>query len=169
MKARLMSNHSAEYPNGILGKETLKSFFAITENPDGSLSYSPGTERIPDVWYRRPDDYNNLAPDLITIWTAAPKSLTVGGNTGTVNSFQGVDLSDLTGGAFRTRDLLDPAKASCFFYQLVLSAVPDFLRSQLLGTVLETALRLVSDNVAPLVDPACPRIGAFCRWQILGI
>ncbi|MDI1487028.1 MAG: hypothetical protein OHK93_006291 [Ramalina farinacea] len=32
----LMSNHSAEYPNGILKKETLKSFFAINEAADGT-------------------------------------------------------------------------------------------------------------------------------------
>src|SRR5690242_4936594 len=50
----LMSNHSVQYPNGILDKETLKSFFAITENPDGSLTYNPGKERIPNNWYRRP-------------------------------------------------------------------------------------------------------------------
>ena len=37
----LMSNHSAEYPNGILDKETLKSFFAITEAADGTLSAYP--------------------------------------------------------------------------------------------------------------------------------
>ena len=46
-----MSNHSAEYPNGILDKETLKSFFAITEAADGTLSWTPGHERIPDNWY----------------------------------------------------------------------------------------------------------------------
>ena len=46
-----MSNHSAEYPNGILDKETLKSFFAITEAADGTLSWTPGYERIPDNWY----------------------------------------------------------------------------------------------------------------------
>lgn len=34
--AALMSNHSAEYPNGILKKETLKSFFAINEAADGT-------------------------------------------------------------------------------------------------------------------------------------
>ena len=49
--AALMSNHSAEYPNGLLDKETLKSFFAITEAADGTLSYTPGYERIPDNWY----------------------------------------------------------------------------------------------------------------------
>lgn len=49
--AALMSNHSAEYPNGILDKETLKSFFAITEAADGTLSWTPGHERIPDNWY----------------------------------------------------------------------------------------------------------------------
>jgi len=44
----LMSNHSAEYPNGILSKEVPKSFFSITERADRSLFYKPGYERIPD-------------------------------------------------------------------------------------------------------------------------
>ena len=48
--AALMSNHSAEYPNGILDKETLKSFFSITEASDGTLTWTPGWERIPDNW-----------------------------------------------------------------------------------------------------------------------
>lgn len=45
-----MSNHSTEYPNGILDQGTLKSFFAITEADDGTLSWTPGYERIPDNW-----------------------------------------------------------------------------------------------------------------------
>ncbi len=113
------------------------------------------------MWYRRPlgpaGEYNgvNLAQDLITIWQEAPESLTVGGNTGQVNSFKGVDLSDLTGSAYRTSDLLDPTKLTCFLYQIMLAVVPDVLRSELLGNVLTTALGLVDDNIRPLVDPSC--------------
>lgn len=160
-----MSNHSAEYPNGILDKETLKSFFAITEKPDGSLTWQPGYERIPDDWYRRPlgpaNEYtpNSFALDLLHIAETVPEAVSVGGNTGTTNSFTGVDLGDITGGAYHTEDLADPKKFVCFFYQLTLAVVPDFLRSQALGTALAGALTLLQSKINPYVDPSCAKIG----------
>lgn len=160
-----MSNHSSEYPNGILDKETLKSFFAITEHADGSLTWQPGYERIPDNWYRRPlGPQNEYSPasfglDLAKIAQTVPEAVSVGGNTGTTNSFTGVDLGDITGGAYHTQDLVDPAKFVCFFYQLTLAAVPDFLRSRALGTVLATALNLLKTKIDPFVDPSCAKIG----------
>jgi hypothetical protein len=163
--AALMSNHSAQYPNGILDKETLKSFFAITEKPDGSLTWTPGWERIPDNWYRRPlgavNDYSPLSfgLDLQKIAAVVPEAVSIGGNTGTVNSYAGVDLGDLTGGAYQSADLLNPAKFSCFFYQLSLAVVPDILRSRALGALLGAALSLLSSSIQPFVDPQCATIG----------
>lgn len=54
----MMSNHSAQYPQGYLDKETFKSFFAVS-GKSGGFKYQPGYERIPDNWYRRAigDDY----------------------------------------------------------------------------------------------------------------
>lgn len=169
-----MSNHSAQYPNGLLDKETLKSFFAVTESPDGSLTWQPGYERIPDVWYRRPqglaNEYspNSFNLDLIKIAQVVPEAVSVGGNTGTVNSFTGVDLGDLTGGAYRTSDLLVPGKFACFFYQLTLALVPDFLRSQALGTFLAGALTLLHNRIDPLVDPQCATIGKVSFFFSMG-
>lgn len=160
-----MSNHSSEYPNGILDKETLKSFFAITEHADGSLTWQPGYERIPDDWYRRPlgpqNEYTpqSFALDLVKIAQTVPEAVSVGGNTGTTNSFTGVDLGDITGGAYHTQDLLDPTKFVCFFYQLSLAIVPDFLRSRALGTLLGSALTLLQSKIGPYVDPSCATIG----------
>lgn len=160
-----MSNHSSEYPNGILDKETLKSFFAITEHADGSLTWQPGYERIPDNWYRRPlgpqNEYSpaSFALDLEKIAQTVPEAVSVGGNTGTTNSFTGVDLGDITGGAYQTEDLLDPTKFVCFFYQLTLALVPDFLRSKALGNVLQAALTLLHSKIDPYVDPSCAKIG----------
>ena len=160
-----MSNHSAEHPNGILDKETLKSFFAITETPDGKLTWTPGYERIPDEWYRRPlgpvNEYSpaSFAQDFVKMAATVPQAATVGGNTGKVNSFTGVDLSDITGGAYRTTDLLDPAKFTCYFYQITLALVPDFLRSETLGNLLGGALNLLHSKIDPFIDPSCAKIG----------
>ena len=160
-----MSNHSAAHPNGILDKETLKSFFAITENADGTLKWTPGYERIPNNWYRRPlgavNEYSpaSFAEDLVKLAAVVPEAVSVGGNTGTVNSFTGVDLGDITGGAYRTSDLTNPAKFVCYFYQLTLTLVPDFLRSYALGAALGGALTLLQNQIGPYVDPQCAKIG----------
>lgn len=176
----LMSNHSAEYPDGILDKETLKAFFAVTEAADGTLSYKPGWERIPDDWYRRPlglvNEYSpaSFAQDLVKIAAVVPEAVSVGGNTGKVNSFAGVDLGDITGGAYHTPDLLNPTKFVCYFYQITLALVPDFLRSQALGTVLGSALNLLHSQIDPYVDPSCAKIGknpiacTFCGRKSMG-
>ena len=163
-----MSNHSAQYPNGILDKYTLKSFFAITEQPDGTLTYTPGHERIPDIWYRRPvgaaNEYSppSFGTDLLAMSQTVPGVVAVGGNTGTVNSFTGVDLGDITGGAYHTTDLLNPPKFVCYFYQILLAVTPDILRSRALGGVLGTALGLLNSQLAPFIDPQCAKIGEFC-------
>jgi hypothetical protein len=47
---RFMANKSAEYPQGKLNGDILKSFFSIT-GEDGNFKYTEGWERIPDNWY----------------------------------------------------------------------------------------------------------------------
>ena len=68
-----------------------------------------------------------------------------------MNSFTGADLGNITGGAYQTSDLTDPTKFVCFFYQLSLALVPDFLRSEALG--------LLQEKIGPFVDPECAKIG----------
>ncbi|KAK3175355.1 hypothetical protein OEA41_002602 [Lepraria neglecta] len=157
METALMSNHSTDYPAGILTKETLKSFFAIAEAPDGTLTYAPGYEHIPENWYRRPlgvaNEYSatSFVTDVTQMASVVPEALSVGGNTGTVNSFTGADLGNITGGAYQTPDRTDPTKFVCFFYQLSLALLPDFLRSEALG--------LLQEKIGPFVDPECAKIG----------
>ena len=97
--ARLLANHSAAYPDGFLDPDTLKSFYAMT-GPDGNLVYSPGNERIPDNWYKRAtNDLYTVPPfamDLSKIFQQHPELVAFGGNTGTVNSFTGINVADLT-------------------------------------------------------------------------
>lgn len=94
-----------------------------------------------------------------------PEAVSVGGNTGEVNTFTGVDLGNITGGAYSTADLLDPTKFVCFFYQLSLALVPDFLRSEALGTALAGALTLLSTEDSPYIDPSCATIGKFTHGE----
>lgn len=49
---RFMANHSAEYPEGRLDKDVLKSFMSIS-GPEDNLQWKKGYEQIPTNWYRR--------------------------------------------------------------------------------------------------------------------
>lgn len=162
----MFSNFTEDHPKGKLTKEILMPFFAVSRNPDtGDLTHKKGWERIPDNWYRRPPggllgDYGlvKFAEDLVYMALKVPQIVKVGGNTGKVNSFVGVDLSDLTGGIYKAVDLLNPAKLLCFVFRLLLVAVPDILRGGLLGGILKTALNLLTMILVPLFDPKCPGI-----------
>ncbi|KAI5780118.1 hypothetical protein EDC01DRAFT_633576 [Geopyxis carbonaria] len=162
----MFSNNSAAHgPDGILTRSTLLAFFAVVEQPNGALTHNKGWERIPDNWYRRPlgKDYGSVAfaLDLVRMAAITPGILRVGGNTGTVNSFSGVDVGDLTGGAFRLLDLLDPRKLVCYIFQTTMVIVPDALQGGLVGSVLGLVYELLNKMVAPLIDNSCPRIAAW--------
>jgi hypothetical protein len=135
---RFMANKSAEHPDGRLDKETLKSFFGMTENSDGSFSGGAGYERIPDNWYKRPADSPYSIPffveDLLQEAAVYPKFLDVGGNTGKVNTFSGVDIEDLTGGALNSATLLQGNNLFCFAYQAAQQGELDLVKT-LLNTV----------------------------------
>lgn len=94
-------------------------------------THSPGQERIPLNWYRRPttSQYNvvEVVADLQISNAAYPGITRVGGNTGTTDSFTGVDLQDLTGGVFNSATLFDGNNAACFLYQATLAAMPRYV------------------------------------------
>ena len=49
---RLMANHTPEFPDGTLTKETLASFFSVGIDSDGSIyGKGMGYEQIPNNWY----------------------------------------------------------------------------------------------------------------------
>ena len=98
--AHLFSNKSTTYPEGFLDANTLKSFYAMTGTDGNDLTYTPGGERIPENWYPFAPEtpYTPLAffEDFATIVGQHPELLAFGGNTGTVNSFTGLDIQNLT-------------------------------------------------------------------------
>ncbi|TGJ81035.1 hypothetical protein E0Z10_g7716 [Xylaria hypoxylon] len=127
---RFMANKSAENPEGVLDGETLKSFYAVTGNyPDFTIT--PGHERFPDNWYKRNlVDYYTIPyfqEDLLAMNLQHLQFLSVGGNTGTTNSFVGVEPADLTNGVFNATNLLEGNNAFCFGTELILQMAPDLL------------------------------------------
>lgn len=156
---RMMANHSNEYPEGYLDRQTFASFFRVDGDNEDNFVVKQGHEQIPDNWYKRPIDDEFSIPDfLIDVLEHAayyPRLLSFGGNTGTVNSFATVDFANLTGGAYNAAALLDPEKLGCFALQAAMAAGPDFLGS--LYTDVNKAMTPLADKITQLLaGKACP-------------
>ncbi|EDU46685.1 oxidase [Pyrenophora tritici-repentis] len=154
---RLLANHPPEHPTGILTQEIFRKFFAVYEKEDGSFEYREGHETFPSNWYRTPLEYG-LVPlnlDLVSWWLRNPVLASIGGNTGTVNSFTGLDLHNITGGILNTATLLEKNNLLCFLFELLKSFMPNSL-SPLMKS-LELPIKLVTDILeTPLLSLACP-------------
>lgn len=97
----------------------------------------------------------SLNLDLVAWSLKHPSLLSVGGNTGTVNSFAGVDTTDLLGGLVNLSTLLEGNNLICFTLEVVKTFAPNSLSS--LFKTLEKPLSLVTDTLAaPLLDLGCP-------------
>lgn len=153
----ILSNHTDENPDETVSKHVLRSFYGITQDADnGSLTYNPGHERIPENWFPRQTPYT--IPDFNAAEAALlrkqPELLSVGGNTGTVNSFAGIDVEDLTGGVFNAANLLEGNNLICFALEVVKFAGPNALSSAL--KALAEPVELLGKVAAPIVDLSCP-------------
>lgn len=165
-----MSNHTAEQPGGVLTLETLKQFFAVTGDGTGASGTNPGNfvhnvgqERIPLNWYRRntADAYNlaDVFLDLLAGEATNPGTVRIGGNTGTTNSFTGVDLGDLTSGVFNGATLFQGNNLACFAFQAAQAGGIDQLDGVL--SVVQSALKPLTDALSSsLSGLACPQLTA---------
>ncbi|KAJ1307950.1 hypothetical protein OPQ81_002027 [Rhizoctonia solani] len=158
---RLMSNHSIDNPGGVLNHEVLKDFFGVSGR-SANLTYQVGYERIPENWYRRPTDYMipDFELDLVTAGLKHPELLSIGGNTGKVNSFAGVNVGDITGGVYNSANLLQGNNLVCFSFQAAQQAIPDVLKG-VLGD-LTAALGLWNEKITPILSSlGCPKLTKY--------
>ncbi|KAG8793732.1 hypothetical protein FRC12_001815 [Ceratobasidium sp. 428] len=151
----LMSNHSDQFPNGILSRVVLKSFFGV-QGTSKNLTYLLGHERIPNNWYRRPADKDyestNLGSDIAQMLAVAPNAISVGGNVGKVNTFTMVNISDLTGGLYNHLICNDRKALRTYALQVGLPDVLETLFSNV--TYAET---LVAEKYGPVLSSmGCP-------------
>jgi hypothetical protein len=160
-----MSNHSAEQPAGYLDGYNFRSFFGVdTSGGPGNFKWLRGQERVPEDWYRRPSYAPYGAPDVVgdvaTGYLAYPGTPKFGGNTGKVNSFTGLNVADISGGALSTSTLFQGDNFACFSFQLLQQGISDFARNALNNLAPLTAL--VNKYVGPIVGGlTCPQLGKF--------
>lgn len=158
---RYMANHSEADPTGKLTHEVVQSWFGV-EGSNGNYNAVQGTERIPENWYKRANAYpyeiDYFLADLLNAAAIHPKFLAIGGNTGTTNSFTGVNLENLTGGLFNLASLAEGNNLGCFVFQLAAQAKPDIL----LG-----ALTPLLDIVGQIIQPlSCPQLEKIDESQL---
>jgi len=159
-----MSNKTEENPQGILNGDILKTFFAVS-GEDGDFTYNRGHERIPDNWYTRNagDAYSiaYLVADDLEMVLQHLDLESIGGNTGTVDSFTGLRIADLTGGILNAQSLLKDNNLFCFamvrmsrarFWSKVLMLT----HSQYVSTSSLPTTRPQQNDFPPLVPP-CPQ------------
>lgn len=160
----LLSNHSAEYPRGFMTQENFLSLWSY-KRKNGKLQYTYGHERIPDNYYKRSSqDQWDLADIVLSTaqqCEAYPTNCQVGGNTGKVNSFSGVDVGDTTGGLVNSaKDLQDPARMGCFISQAIQADVPGFLDNIFEGPSLKLVQSLIPKQLLPALAGlgSCPNM-----------
>ncbi|KAJ5769096.1 hypothetical protein N7520_003655 [Penicillium odoratum] len=170
--ARMFRNHSIENPEGVLTKSHIRNFYGIY-GEEGNLTYREGWERIPENWYKTPVDYGLIQLNLDTIeWILKyPELGSIGGNTGTVNSFAGVDPADLTGGVLNLTSLLEGNNLLCFVSEVLKFGSPNALDG--LYKNIAGPLEWVTNLLAvPLLNLTCPafeelQIGGTPFWEAL--
>lgn len=158
---RMMSNHSEEYKDGYLSPENLASFFGVQGTDPSNFVVNQGWERIPDNWYKRPLEDEFTIPDflldVIDHGLKYPELLNIGGNTNGVNTFTGVDFSDLTGGVFNFADLTEGNNLECLILQIIMAAGPDFIGNTFSDAA--SALTPLADKVMDLLaSQGCPQL-----------
>ncbi|PVI03886.1 hypothetical protein DM02DRAFT_694988 [Periconia macrospinosa] len=120
---RMFANHSGRYPEGRLDRETLLSFFGVEQimvQDHTNLTYKRGSERIPNVWYRRPLDspygFKQSNNDLLEMARYHPELIDtygMGGNTNGPDTYEAVTIEKLTGGLYTAETLRDGYNLSC--------------------------------------------------------
>ncbi|KAL8283769.1 hypothetical protein RQP46_005201 [Phenoliferia psychrophenolica] len=158
------NNHSAEHPDGLLNQANLKSFFGYTGDSVETLKYNFGTEQIPANWYHAPNPYSlvDVVAGVLKVIEAIPAAGKIGGNTGTVNSFVGVDVADVTGGVLNAQSLLQGNNLICFAFGAARAGLPSVLGG--LTSILGTSLNLLDSKLGGILPGlACPEIS---KWNL---
>ena len=153
----------------------IRNFYSIYEE-NGSLTYREGWERIPENWYKTPVDWGVIQLNLDTldfiaqypelgryatyscvypIYLLTCYGYSVGGNTGEVNSFAGLDIANLTGGVYSLTNLLEGNNLLCFVFEVLKFAGPNALAG--IYKTLSGPLDFITDALAiPLLNLTCP-------------
>ena len=154
---RFFGNKSAENPAGLLNQDVLKSFMGVSGS-SGSLTWTPGTERIPDNWYRRANTdlygFKGLSADIGMFNEGQEYIGQPGCNQGTVNSYVAINVSDAQGSttnplfsplcdgfAYANSEIVDNIPVAGLVVQELLLPIQNALGCPTASSVNETAMQ----------------------------
>ena len=100
---------------------------------------------------------DSFVANILSFGLQDPRLISVGGNTGTTNSYTGVSAEDLTGGIFNTATLSQGNNLECFIFQLIQAEAPGLL-TQLYEDVTEALQPLFSNINSNLEGLDCPQL-----------
>ena len=84
----------------------------------------------------------------------------MGGNTGTVNSFTGIDVGNLTGGVYNAQTLLQGNNLLCFAFQAAQQGIPSVLSG--IVSNIAPVVALLNQWVSPVTSLLdCPALLTF--------
>ncbi len=96
-----------------------------------------------------------------------PQFIALGGNTGTPNSFTGVDVGSLTNGVYNSKDLADPTKAFCFAFQFTSVVLPQSALA-VIAQVKQVLMPFIQKLGCPELDAVdTSKFNAFPGWTKL--
>lgn len=109
--------------------------------------------------------------DTIDFILKYPELGSIGGNTGSVNSFAGVDPGDLTGGVLNLTGLLEGNNLLCFVFEVLKFGSPNALDG-IYKTIAEPLEWVTNLLAVPLLNLTCPafedmQIGGTPLWEAL--
>lgn len=101
--------------------------------------------------------FTSFVLDVVQYGQRDPRLLSPGGNTGTPNSYVGVDPSSLSKGVFNAASLTKDNNLECFTFQLVQSEAPGLVTS-LYKDVTAAVAPLAANINKNLAGLNCPKL-----------
>ena len=95
--------------------------------------------------------------DVLNFGIQDPRLLSIGGNTGTTNSFVEVDISDLTMGVFNSETLTQGNNFECLVFQLIQAETQSLIAS-IYANVAEAFQPLAANISSILEGLSCPQL-----------
>ena len=114
----------------------MKAFFSISGRPR-NFQWTGDYIKITNSWYERAIanecTISKFSSGLPAAALVHRQYLNIEPNTGKPNTFTGVDVEDVTGGAYNLTTLLEGNNVICFVYQNAQQVILDILK-ELFGT-----------------------------------
>lgn len=90
--------------------------------------------------------------------TADKTMISIGGNTGSVDTFVGVDMEDVTGGVLDSTTLLEGNNLLCLSFEIVKTLAPNIL-SNIFSTIAGPLDTLTDALGVDILNLTCPAFG----------